>query len=111
MNASIFPSHLVGRVYHIVSKYDIESCNSEKRRRALGRCNESSSSFHRGFIFVPEDPEGEHTDVIDSVFTSRYKSHGNGIPLVIPFSSLRVACWAATAGNFATDSRPGGPDD
>ena len=105
--ASTFPSQLVGRVYHIISKNDVKSCDNKKRPRAWNGRNESpadsivrrqsSSNFHRGFVFIPEGLESECTD--------RYISNGNGFPLVIPYSSLRAACFAASAKKFIQISR------
>lgn len=109
MNAApTFPSHLVGRLCHIISKNDDKSCNSKKRWRTSDGRNESSadsftrsqnsSNFHKGFIFIPEGPKGEHTDVTNSVLESLFISNGTGFPLVIPYSSLRATCNAASAG-------------
>ena len=113
--ASTFPSQLVGRVYHIISKNDIISCDSKKRPRAWDGCNESptdstvrrqsSSNFHRGFVFIPEGIESECTDVVNSALASRHISNRNEFPLVVPYSSLRAACFAASAKKFIQISR------
>eukprot|EP00578_Thalassiosira_sp_NH16_P022919 CAMPEP_0181081368 /NCGR_PEP_ID=MMETSP1071-20121207/3065_1 /TAXON_ID=35127 /ORGANISM="Thalassiosira sp., Strain NH16" /LENGTH=1499 /DNA_ID=CAMNT_0023162911 /DNA_START=189 /DNA_END=4685 /DNA_ORIENTATION=+ len=123
MNASpIFHSALVGRVYHIISKDDhLAKCDSKSKKRprpwfgcdAKGSVDKrsfdpSSSNFRKGFIFVPEKKQSngsQSENLMHLSLDSLYQSQGDGLPIVIPYPSLREACYAAANGKLVRISQ------
>lgn len=84
-------STLVGRIYYNITKNNHDNnspCSNERKKHPRSWEDDGKSSDkdndHRGFIFIPNE---------SSAFTCHSK--GNEFHLVIPYSSLKVACYSA----------------
>lgn len=98
------PLQLVGRVYHRIISNNNTTTDANKKKRRRDESNSKTSNFEMGFIFVPqvstsddvEQLTGDDTNssMLASIFSSKHND--KNFSIVVPYLSLRMACYAAS---------------